>query len=172
MTFETHHNGNLPELDYETLRDAVQGGANYLRIRTKLQPADKAGGKVYPPTYAGPEGSHRADEPRYHIEERRSDGETVLAVVLDSVPSQANRAEEALLDAYEDGLVKFPFVEADFSLSADDDSENADYDGITPRAADRSGGISPGGGRCLPRVRDQRGAIPRFACRPGHLQQP
>ena len=104
MTFEANHNGNLPELDYETLSDAVQGKADYLRIRTKLQPADKADGKVHPPTYAGPEGSPRADEARYHIEERRSDGETVMAVVLDSVPSQANRAEEALLDAYEDGL--------------------------------------------------------------------
>ena len=98
MTSEAESGSNLPDLTYEVLRQAMDGGANYLRVKTRLQPADGPGGKVYPPTYAGPEGSARNEEARYHIEERRLDGEVIMAAVLDSVPSQANRAEEALLE--------------------------------------------------------------------------
>ena len=129
MTPDTQTTAALPELTFTALRGAVEGGANYLRIRTELQPADGPGGKVYPPTYAGPEGTQRADEARYHIEQRHRDGETVKAAVLDSAASQTNRAEEALLDAFEDGLIEIPFIEADFSR---DDGESADYDGIRP----------------------------------------
>ena len=129
MTSESESGSDLPELTHEVLREAVAGGANYLRIKTRLQPADGPGGKVYPPTYAGPEGSARDKEARYHIEERRRDGEVIAAAVLDSVPSQANRAEEALLQASEDGLIEIPIVEADFSGS---NGEGACYDGIRP----------------------------------------
>ena len=129
MTSESESGSELPELTHEVLREAVDGGANYLRVKMRLQPADGPGGKVYPPTYAGPEGSTRSDEARYHIEERRRDGEVIHAAVLDSVPSQANRAEEALLQAHEDGLIQIPIVEADFSGS---EGESADYDGIRP----------------------------------------
>lgn len=99
MASEAQSGIELPELTHEVLREAMDGGANYLRVKTKLQPADGPGGKVHPPTYAGPEGSDRSQEARYHIEERRRDGGTILAAVLDSVPSQANRAEVALLEA-------------------------------------------------------------------------
>jgi len=129
MTSESESSSDLPELTHEVLRDAVAGGANYLRVKTRLQPADGPGGKVYPPTYAGPEGSARDKEARYHIEERRRDGEVIAAAVLDSVPSQANRAEEALLQASEDGLIEIPIMEADFSGSS---GEGAYYDGIRP----------------------------------------
>ena len=55
-----------------------------------------AGDKVFPPTYAVAEGA----ENKYAIEERRmpGTGEIVRSVVLDSVASQANRFELALLD--------------------------------------------------------------------------
>lgn len=129
MTSDTRSTDATPELTLDALRAAVQGGANYLRIKSALQPADGPGGKVYPPTYAGPDDAPRGGEPRYHIEERRRDGEIIAAAVLDSVASQANRAEEALLDAFEDGLIQIPFIEADF---ARDDGEGADYDGIRP----------------------------------------
>lgn len=129
MTSETESGIELPELTHEVLRQAVDGGANYLRVKTRLQPADGPGGKVHPPTYAGPEGSNRSEEARYHIEARRRDGETIIAAVLDSVPSQANRAEVALLEANQDGLVAIPIVEADFSGNP---GESADYDGIRP----------------------------------------
>ena len=127
MASDVRSSGDLPVLSFDALRVAVGGGANYLRVGTVLQPADGPGGKVYPPTYAGPERSRRSDEARYHIEERRRQGgEVVLAAVLDSVASQANRAEEALLDAYADGRVKVPFVAADFSQGEGD----GDYDGV------------------------------------------
>ena len=129
MTSDSKAGSGLPELTHEVLRQALEGGMNYLRVKTKLQPADGLDGKVYPPTYQGPEGSARSDEARYHIEERRRDGKTTLAAVLDSVPSQANRAEEALLDAYEDGLVEIPIIEANFSRA---EGDGADYDGIRP----------------------------------------
>ena len=129
MTSESESGSELSELTHEVLREAVAGGANYLRVKTTLQPADGPGGKVYPPTYAGPEGSDRDEEARYHVEERRRDGEVIAAAVLDSVPSQANRAEEALLQANEDGLIEIPIVEADFSVS---NGESACYDGIRP----------------------------------------
>ena len=132
MTFESKPTGEspeVPELTLGALRRAMDGGANYLRMRTTLQPADGRGGKVYPPTYAGPEGTPRNDEARYHIEERRCDDKIVTAAVLDSVASQTNRAEEALLNAFEDELIEIPFIEADFSR---DDGAGADYDGIRP----------------------------------------
>jgi len=129
VTSDTQSTAALPELTHDALRTAVEGGANYLRIKTALQPADGPGGKVCPPTYAGPEGTRRDEEPRYHIEDRHRDGKIIKAAVLDSVASQTNRAEEALLDAFEDGLIEIPFVEADFSR---DDGEGADYDGIRP----------------------------------------
>ena len=129
MTSESESDSELPALTHEVLRGAVEGGANYLRFKTRLQPADGTNGKVHPPTYAGPEGSAREAEARYHVEERRSGGRIVLTAVLDSVPSQANRAEEALLDAYEDGLIEIPIVEADFSGP---EGEEAEYDGIRP----------------------------------------
>ncbi len=127
MAPDTGVTGGLPELTFEGLRDAMGGGANYLRVRTVLQPADGQGGKVYPPTYAGPESSgRRSEEARYHIEQRRQGGEEVLAAVLDSVASQANRAEEALLVAYADERIKVPLVVADFS----DGGGSGDYDGV------------------------------------------
>ena len=114
MGSDVRSSGELPTLSFDMLRAAVVGDANYLRVRTVLQPAD-GDGKVYPPTYQGPEGSRRSDVARYHIEQRRQGGEVVWAAVLDSVASQANRAEEALLDAYADGRLRVPLVVADFS---------------------------------------------------------
>ena len=106
---------SLPPFDMEQLRAAAAGDAAFLRWRTRLQPAAGTGTKVHPPTYAPTQGSRRATA-RYHLEQRFGvdRGEPLTAVVLDSVPSQANRAELALLDAYEADAVAFPFVEADF----------------------------------------------------------
>lgn len=102
-------------LGIEQLRAAVAGDAAFLRWRTRLQPAAGAGAKIHPPSYAPAQGA-RQPTARYHLERRfnADKGEPLTAAVLDSVPSQANRAELALLDAYEAGRVAFPFVEADF----------------------------------------------------------
>lgn len=72
-------------------------GAVGVRCRTVLQPLGGAGDKVFPPTY----GVAESAETKYAIEERKVPGqdEVVKSVVLDSVASQANRLELALLDA-------------------------------------------------------------------------
>ncbi len=95
-------------LTFERLRDAVAGTAAALRCRTRLQPAGGPGSKVFPPTYAGAV---------YAVEQRRIPGrdEPVTCVLLDSVQSQANRMEEALQDALDEGRICIPLVQVDFS---------------------------------------------------------
>jgi len=73
-----------------------------------LQPAGGEGTKVFPPTYA---------EAVYATEKRRLPGyaESVDCVLLDSVQSQANRMEEALQQAIDEGRIQLPVVEVDFT---------------------------------------------------------
>jgi CRISPR-associated protein Csb1 len=106
-------------ISYLELRDAVAGGAVGVRCRTVLQPLGGAGDKVFPPTY----GVDNNAETRYATERRRVPGadgtsqSVVDAVVLDSVASQANRLELALLDAIRRGDLKVPITSVDFSQS-------------------------------------------------------
>lgn len=88
------------------LQKAVRTAAAF-RCRTRLQPAGGEGDKVFPPTYAGAV---------YAMEMRRVAGrdELVRCVLLDSVQSQANRAEEALQDAVDEKRISIPVVEVDF----------------------------------------------------------
>ena len=118
---------SLPELTCDVLRRAVVGAANVLRARVRLQPAAGPGTKANPPTFAGAQGDRDADTARYLSEQRLVDGETVDCIVYDTVASQANRCELAQLDAYADGRVVFPFVQADFS---DSEGGAPDYLGI------------------------------------------
>jgi CRISPR-associated protein Csb1 len=101
-------------LSYQELEDGVAGGAVGVRARTVLQPLGGAGDKVFPPTYA-------SDDPgtRYAIEQRKlpATGEVVESVVLDSVASQANRLELALLDAVRRGELAAPVTSVDFAGS-------------------------------------------------------
>ncbi|HEX7164007.1 MAG TPA: type I-U CRISPR-associated protein Cas7, partial [Trebonia sp.] len=106
-------------ISYLELRDGVAGAAAGIRCRTELQPLGGAGDKVFPPTYA-PEGDARI---KYALEERlvpSPDGgssEVVQAVVLDSVASQANRFELALLEAIRRGELAVPVTSVDFAGS-------------------------------------------------------
>ncbi len=102
-------------LTFERLKEAVEGAAVALRSRTALQPAGGAGDKVFPPTYAVGSGS------KYATEERRlGEGDKVsTSVLLDSVASQANRAELALLEGHERGELSFPVPFVDFTEDAD-----------------------------------------------------
>jgi len=93
------------ELSISTLREAVQEVVA-LRLITTLEPAGGPGGKLFPPTYMGGQ---------YHLETRRVDDSEVQTVVLDSVQSQANRMELALLAARDRGELSFPLIVADFS---------------------------------------------------------
>ncbi len=91
------------KLDLQTLRDAIAGTAAAFRCVTDYQPAGGPGDKVFPPTY---EGGKYATEDRIDP----ATGEVRLCVLLDSVQSQANRMEMALLEAHRAGRVKLPLI--------------------------------------------------------------
>ncbi|HZV52912.1 MAG TPA: type I-U CRISPR-associated RAMP protein Csb1/Cas7u [Candidatus Dormibacteraeota bacterium] len=93
-------------LSYEELRRAVAGAGAAVRVRTTLRPAGGLEDKIFPPTYQGGQ---------YHLERRRVEGQEVEVVVLDSVQSQANRLEQALRLAYEQGEIQLPLIVSDFS---------------------------------------------------------
>ncbi|MBT9290788.1 type I-G CRISPR-associated RAMP protein Csb1/Cas7g [Prosthecodimorpha staleyi] len=82
-----------------------------LRRRRRLQPVGGQGDKIFPPTYPG-EGRNPA--PRHVYERRRRPEGEVWCVLVDSVQSQANRLEEALLSAAKDGIAEIPYVRVDF----------------------------------------------------------
>lgn len=101
----------MKKIDLERLEGALSGAAA-IRARTTLEPAGGPGDKVFPPTYMK-EG--RAST-KYAMERRRNEaGEEVETVLLDSVASQANRMEEALLDGWRRNELPFPVVQVDFS---------------------------------------------------------
>lgn len=76
----------------ETIQTAVSGTAAAFRSITEYQPAGGPGDKVFPPTYDGG---------KYAVETRMLEGgEIAECVLLDSVQSQANRMELALLEAH------------------------------------------------------------------------
>lgn len=91
----------------EDLRVAVEQEAA-LRRRQRLQPAGGPGDKLFPPTYPGDNG------PTHVFERRRIDGEERVCVLIDSVQSQANRLEEALLSAAEADRIRLPRLTVDF----------------------------------------------------------
>jgi CRISPR-associated protein Csb1 len=95
-------------LSFEVLKEAVAGAAAAFRCVTEYQPAGGAGDKVFPPTYEGG---------KYATEKRRLPGvaEPVDCVLLDSVQSQANRMEMALLEACERKRIKLPVIVVDFA---------------------------------------------------------
>lgn len=93
------------------LTTAVAGGAVAIRTRTRLDPAGGPGDKIFPPTYV----KEGRSQTKYAMEERVVDGRSVPTVLLDSVASQANRIEEALLEGWRRGELRFPVVAVDFS---------------------------------------------------------
>lgn len=115
----------MTQLTFQLLRDAVAGQAVALRSRLTLQPAGGEGDKVFPPSYA----ADRSARHKYAVEERRVGDATEpsTTVLLDSVASQANRAELALLEGWEDGELVFPVPYVDFSQ----DDGITDYDKLT-----------------------------------------
>ena len=97
-------------LTVNSLIDAVADHAAFRRVR-RLQPVGGTGDKLFPPTYPGA----GRNAPRHVFERRRVDGGDVWCVLIDSVQSQANRLEEALLAAAEQGRIRIPYVTVDFS---------------------------------------------------------
>lgn len=119
----------MDTISYETLERAVGGTAIGLRSITRLEPLGGPGDKLFPPTFGdavplpAPVGAAQDDRRRtkYAVEWRRVNGDSRLCVVLDSVASQANRMELALLDGHESGELVFPFVRVDFTEESHDD---------------------------------------------------
>lgn len=117
-------------ISYEALAQAVGGTAIGFRSVTRLEPLGGPGDKLFPPTFGEsnrlpvPIGGEDRDDRRrtkYAVEWRRVNGGSRLCVVLDSVASQANRMEIALLDGYESGELAFPFARVDFTGETHDD---------------------------------------------------
>lgn len=96
-------------MDYSVLLEAVDGAAAFRR-RRRLQPVGGPGDKIFPPTYPG-DGN---DPPLHVFEVRRIGGQDIVCVLIDSVQSQANRLEEALLNAATAGQIRLPRVVVDF----------------------------------------------------------
>lgn len=97
------------------LRDAVAGSAVAFRSINRLMPAGGPHDKVFPPTYM----KERGATTKYAVESRVVDGTVKEAVLLDSVASQANRMEEALLEAWRREELRFPLVRVDFRTTAE-----------------------------------------------------
>lgn len=101
----------MSKLTLNDLQAAVAGGAVAFRSINRLMPAGGSHDKVFPPTYLREKGSTT----KYAFETRMVNGEQKATVLLDSVASQANRMEEALLEAWNRGELKFPLIRVDFS---------------------------------------------------------
>lgn len=100
-------------LDIGDLAEIVANDAA-IRRRQRLQPVGGKGDKIFPPTYPPPDGASRNPPPRHVYEKRKIDGREVWCVLVDSVASQANRLEEALSAAIDEGLV-VPHLYVDFA---------------------------------------------------------
>lgn len=101
----------MTRLDLKTLTQAVEGSAAAIRCNVRLQPAGGPGDKVFPPTFVADD---RNNPLKYAHEVRRIGEQDVKVVLLDSVASQANRMEEALLAAWESAQLHFPVIGVDF----------------------------------------------------------
>jgi CRISPR-associated protein Csb1 len=93
------------ELTLDVLKQAVAGHAAAFRCVTDYQPAGGEGDKIFPPTYEGG---------KYAVEKRHIEGREVDCVLVDSVQSQANRMELALLEARRAGRVSLPLITVRF----------------------------------------------------------
>jgi CRISPR-associated protein Csb1 len=98
-------------LTLAALTAAMGGSAAAFRSITKLQPIEGEGGKVFPATYSG---GKYATEKRRLISDDGNERE-VECVLLNSVQSEANAAELALLNAIEHEQISIPLIEVDFS---------------------------------------------------------
>ncbi len=98
----------IERLNLEQLQQAVTGTAAAFRCVTEYQPVGGPGDKVFPATY---------ERGQYAVEKRRipDESEPVLCVLLDSVQSQANRMEMALLEAWERKQIPLPVITVDFA---------------------------------------------------------
>jgi CRISPR-associated protein Csb1 len=96
------------KLTSSNLFSFLAGSAAAFRSVTRLQPAGGPGDKIFPATYSGGV---------YSKEKRKLEGEKepVDCVLVDSVQSSSNRAEEALKHAIERGKLRLPLIIVNFA---------------------------------------------------------
>lgn len=99
----------MADLTLDIVRNAVGGSAAAFRCVTDYQPAGGQGDTVFPPTYEG--GKYALVGYR---EEKETGRKLADRVVIDSVQSQANRMELALLEAWERKQISLPVITVDF----------------------------------------------------------
>lgn len=104
----------MSTLDLKTLKKAVAGEYAAIRRVTRME---ALGEKIFPPTY---EGGEYATEQRQVLNPKDETVQPVETVLLDSVQSQANRMEMALLRAYDGGRLKMPLLAVDFKGDGSD----------------------------------------------------
>lgn len=94
----------------ERLVHAVGVDRPYAGVLTSTEYEPTEGDKVFPPSFPGPS---RDDIPEYLFEKRRRhrNEKPRRVVILDQVPSQANRIEEALLRAREGKRIELPLFD-------------------------------------------------------------
>ena len=104
----------------ELLLAAVGPERPWAGVSAQAEYRPAAGDKVFPPSYPK-DRSQEKDNPLagapYLAEEHWVDGEQRWVVVLDQVPSQANRIETALLEAHDEGRIRLPLFELTTSTS-------------------------------------------------------
>ena len=101
-------------LSLEQLQKAVKT-AVAIRCTTTLQPAAGPGTKVFPPTHSG--GVYATETRRVPVKDETdkiTGTREAECVLLDSVQSQANRIEDALQQAIDDGKLAMPLIVVNF----------------------------------------------------------
>src|SRR5262245_52174674 len=108
----------MAKLTLNALHAAVAGDYAGIRRVTRLLPVGDP--KIYPASYEG--GQYALERRKVTVKDDKGNDTIVEVetVLLDSVPSQANRIELALLRAYQSGKVQFPLVEIDFETDEED----------------------------------------------------
>lgn len=96
------------KVDIKKFFNIVESASAIRRIQ-KMQPIGGQGDYIAPPTY------HSDSGPIHVFETRRIGSNSVICVLLDSVQSQANRLEEAIMLLVNKGQIGVPRVEVDFS---------------------------------------------------------
>ena len=115
----------MSELTFEQLSEATAGGAVALRSRLSLAPAGGTEDKVFPPTFL------EGNTSTYATETRQIGDREASTVLLDSVASQANRAEEALLEGWIAEELSFPVPYVDFAGAKTDEEDLSDIGKLT-----------------------------------------
>src|SRR5688572_12758750 len=102
-------------LSYRQLHSWVSTHSAIRRV-LRLQPVGGQGDTIFPSTYPG---ESKDSAPLHAFQMMRIGDRDVHCVIIDSVQSQANRLELALMNAICAGTIKVPHLEIDFSAEID-----------------------------------------------------